>query len=1058
MAEGFALDSQWKPVKIGAGGWITGIDIALDGTMVARTDTYGAYIWNGTQWQQLATVQSMPSTVFYTGSVYEVRISPSNSNIIYMQMSDGLYKTTDKGASWVKTSFPVVGETSGDYRMDGQKMAVDPNNPNIVFAGTQKAGLWVTRDGGTTWNKIDAVPQGTRTTDAGMTGIVVQGSDVFVGTAGSGVYHSKDGGKTWSAIGGPADISHAAIAKDGSYYATGNTDFALWKFANGSWTKLVDNLAHGVAINPFDQKHIVVTNEGGGVQQSLDGGATWSGWNHNSQLESSNDIPWLENSGLYMSAGRIVFDPLVEGKVWQSAGVGVWQTKIPEVLNWNTPVVWQSQSVGIEQLVSSEILAPAGGNPIFASWDRPFFEMADLDSYASTYSGGKFSMGWSIDYASTNSQFIVGISDWWGQDNSGFSTDGGKTWQKFSSLPSFAMNSVGGSIAAASPTNFVWVPAGGSAPAYTLDGGKSWQTVEIPGKTDWSMLHHSYYLNRTTITADRVLPNTFYLYDSNSGVFVTKDGGVTWTNVFDKPVTDWSYWNASIQSVPGSPGELFFTAGPQGTDQTVVPGMMSFMHSQDGGKSWQAISGVDVATFGFGAAKSAGGPATVYIVGSVNGDFGIWYSADDAKSWVKVGERPMGSMDGIKTISGDMDQFGVVYVGFGGSGFAYLNLNESAQAPASSAPPAPAPAPVQAPAPAPVTPPAPDQKAAISEALDDQGSSETVANGGLTNDSTPTLNGTLSGLLKAGQVVAIYRDGLKVGSVTTSSQAWSFTDAGTPEGAVSYSVRVEDDLGRAGTTSATFNLTVDSTAPNQLVKVTGAATASGTISLASFSMVSSSSSTGSTVSGTISSSLESGETLAIFRDGTLVGTATVSRGAWSFNDSVASGSFKYSAQVKDAAGNLGQMSDVFTASLGARLVSGTDRGDTLFGSSGGETISGIAEASLRLGRNTIDVLTGSGGADVFILGDARGRFYDDGNANRNGFSDYARITDFRSDDKLQLKGSAADYLQGWVKVGGFEGTGIYFDSNKNGVLDRNDELIVLVQNQGAISEGQLIFV
>ena len=56
----FANDSAWQPVKIGAGGWLTGIDIAADGTMVARTDTYGAYIWNGTAWTQLVTVGSMP--------------------------------------------------------------------------------------------------------------------------------------------------------------------------------------------------------------------------------------------------------------------------------------------------------------------------------------------------------------------------------------------------------------------------------------------------------------------------------------------------------------------------------------------------------------------------------------------------------------------------------------------------------------------------------------------------------------------------------------------------------------------------------------------------------------------------------------------------------------------------------------------------------------------------------------------------------------------------------------------------------------------------------------
>ena len=56
-----ATIDDWQPLKVGAGGWLTGIDIAPDDTMVVRTDTYGAYIWNGTQWQQLVTSTSMPS-------------------------------------------------------------------------------------------------------------------------------------------------------------------------------------------------------------------------------------------------------------------------------------------------------------------------------------------------------------------------------------------------------------------------------------------------------------------------------------------------------------------------------------------------------------------------------------------------------------------------------------------------------------------------------------------------------------------------------------------------------------------------------------------------------------------------------------------------------------------------------------------------------------------------------------------------------------------------------------------------------------------------------------
>lgn len=1056
MRTTFETDKAWKPVNIGAGGWLVGIDVAPDGTMVVRTDTYGAYLWNGSGWTQLATAQSMPQNLLYSSAVYEIRVSPSHSNIFYMQMSDGLYKTTDKGASWTKTNFPVTdGYTSVHNRADGQKMAIDPKNPDIVFTGTQKSGFWVTRDGGVSWQKIDAIPQGTNANDPGMTGITIQGSTIFVGTAGAGVYQSVDGGYTWKAIGGPADISHAAITKDGTYFASDNSVGALWKFSGGTWTKVIVDSVHAVATNPFNAAHIIVTTQGGSLQESLDGGATWSGWQWRTALESSNDIPWLENSGLYMSTGGLVFDPLVPGKLWQSAGVGVWETQLPNSpVRGDTLITWNSHSRGIEQLVANEIVASAGANPVFASWDRPFFEMSNLDEFATSYSGGHFSMGWSVDYASSSPQFLVGISDWWGNtENSGFSTDGGKTWQKFEGLPSWAMTTVGGSIAASTTKNFIWVASGNQPPAYTLDGGKTWANISIPGISDWSQVHPQFYLGRTTITADRVSPNTFYLYDSNTGVYRTTDGGVNWTKMHSGQVGEWTWWNAKIEAVPGSPGELYFTSGPQGHNSTTLDAL-PLMHSKDGGATWQALSNVKVATFGFGAPAAEGGPATIFVAGYVNNVYGIWYSADSAKSWTKIGEHPMGSLDLIKTISGDMDNFGMVYVGFGGSGFAYYDFSDAAAPPTGPTPPPP-PAP---PPPPPPPPPAPTQTGEVTSALDDVGAPATVGSGAIINDSTPVLSGTLSSALATGQKLAVFRDGQVIGHVTPGGTSWSFADPGASDGKHDYSVRVVDQAGQMGASSSQFSLTIDTVAPGQLVLVTGAAATGGSAGTLSVGTRSTSQSS-SVVSGTVTDALANGESLIVLRDGVAIGTATVSNKSWTFNDSVQSGSFQYSARVQDAAGNLGALSNVFTASLGTNVVIGTNGNDTLVGTLGEDIIWGVLPTGTRLGRGTIDVLSGMGGNDIFVLGDSRGRFYDDGAARKPGLQDYALIRDFQAGDKLQLKGTASEYLQGWISnLDGVSGTGIYHDTNRNGVLDRNDELIALVQNHGTVDASGLLFV
>ena len=115
--------NNWQTLKVGAGGWLVGMDIAPDGTMVVRTDTYGAYIWNGTQWQQLVTATSMPAAFATQNNItfnlgmqgaYEIQIAPSNSNIIYMMYEGYVFQSTNKGSTWTQTSFAQV--TDGPRR------------------------------------------------------------------------------------------------------------------------------------------------------------------------------------------------------------------------------------------------------------------------------------------------------------------------------------------------------------------------------------------------------------------------------------------------------------------------------------------------------------------------------------------------------------------------------------------------------------------------------------------------------------------------------------------------------------------------------------------------------------------------------------------------------------------------------------------------------------------------------------------------------------------------------------------------------------------------------
>jgi len=97
--------SNWQVLKVGGGGFVRGLSVAPDGTMVGRTDTNGAYLWNGSAWVQLINSSSMPAALIAqnpvsTGSgVYELQMAPSNSSIMYMMFNGYVFKSTNKGTT-----------------------------------------------------------------------------------------------------------------------------------------------------------------------------------------------------------------------------------------------------------------------------------------------------------------------------------------------------------------------------------------------------------------------------------------------------------------------------------------------------------------------------------------------------------------------------------------------------------------------------------------------------------------------------------------------------------------------------------------------------------------------------------------------------------------------------------------------------------------------------------------------------------------------------------------------------------------------------------------------
>ena len=163
---------------------------------------------------------------------------------------------------------------------------------------------------------------------------------------------------------------------------------------------------------------------------------------------------------------------------------------------------------------------------------------------------------------------------------------------------------------------------------------------------------------------------------------------------------------------------------------------------------------------GFGAAAPGQSYPAVYMVGWVKGVYGIWQSVNEAQSWTQIGTWPNGSLDQIKTISGDPNVFGKVYVGFAGSGYAYLSADSS-------------------------------------------------GTDVLQTDSGPPARPNITGFArdgrsvyrayrycKADSTVTIYDNGTAIGSATANAQGkWSYTTGRMPTGAALFTATATDAEG-----------------------------------------------------------------------------------------------------------------------------------------------------------------------------------------------------------------------------------------------------------------------
>ena len=237
------------------------------------------------------------------GQIGTMAVHPKNADVAYAAVlghafgpnpERGVYRTRDGGRTWQQVLKKDVDTGASD-------VAIDPSNPNTVFAGLWQArrfpwdmqsggpgsGLYVSRDGGDTWKQLTSgLPDGIW----GKVGVAVAPSDsrrvyALIESEKGGLYRSDDGGDSWELA-----SANRALRQRAWYYSTltvhPQNPNEVWfpqvpmlKTIDGGKTiENVKGLFHGdhhdLWFDPANPKRIIVANDGG-VNISTNGGTSW---------------------------------------------------------------------------------------------------------------------------------------------------------------------------------------------------------------------------------------------------------------------------------------------------------------------------------------------------------------------------------------------------------------------------------------------------------------------------------------------------------------------------------------------------------------------------------------------------------------------------------------------------------------------------------------------------------------------------------------------------------------------------------------------------------------
>jgi xyloglucan-specific exo-beta-1,4-glucanase len=724
--------SSWSSVKWGGGGYVSGLIYhpTSPNLLYARTDIGGAYRWNQSmsKWMPITDGLGFGGAESAFHGIESIALDPTNDQLVYMVAGMGgngrLYASSNQGASWTWVALPFMVNGNADGRAIGERLRLDPTNPSTMFYGSRTAGLWKSSDSGHTWAQVTGLSSYTMSSTAiGVEQIIFDNGNVgggqttwnmwaaiapdYANAAGltSTFYRSSNGGFSWTPVAVPAAVAgyyipHYARAADGLYYVVFNKNAGpggdgpgyLYKYSGingGVWTLLSSSTTGGYGgVSVYGSGStariaLAVTNTWGDfagqkiTQLSDNAGSTWR--------EIESQMPHTQTaSGYWGWNDDVEIDPNNRDHIMHLDGAGIWETTSASSA---TPS-WTVKVNNVEETATLAVTTPPAGATyklINSAGDIGTWVQTDLATMPTKGPTTNWSNGNSADMSWSDPQYIaaVGAANWSGGGGYGYwSGDGGATWANFATLPAGAAadGREASNIVVTARNKAIWAPSN-AVPSYTTDNGASWTATNLPALTVFGGWTRAYRL-----AVDRKNPNKVYAYDSGgvwwSGtpgkVYVSTDGGHSFTLSQGSVSAGLraNPWHATSLAVnPNVEGDVWLTDGDtvyhsvdSGATWTRLNNFASIFSN---GNGWPDVQGASVVALGKAA---AGAPysAAVYVVGVINGQWGVWVSDNAGSTWTRFNDDAH-QFGGIGAMAADWNTYGRIYVNGTGRGLLYSN-------------------------------------------------------------------------------------------------------------------------------------------------------------------------------------------------------------------------------------------------------------------------------------------------------------------------------------------------------------------------------------------------